>query len=377
MIGIDKVRSCRVILRVDFNVPVTADGVINDFSRIAVALPTIELLLKNNCSVLLLSHFGKPDSGSKSTFSFNRIIEQIREFSRLDIRLIQSEYLDNASTLKLREVALLENIRFFDGEVSNDPEFARRLAQYGDVYINDAFSVSHREHASVVGIPNYLPSTTGLAFAQEYSALDSIASKDSAAIIGGSKISTKLPLIKGLLKKVGTVILGGALVNVVLKSRGYEIGRSLCEGVHCDISLENLFIPFDFITSSGVEDENYHIVDARFVPKHEMMLDVGPASLIAIKTILGRYKKILWNGPIGAFEVKPFDSGTIELGNYISFLTRNSGVMSVIGGGDTLAAIKLIQDPCFSYISTSGGAFLKFQEEGTLPGIEAIKSRQF
>lgn len=371
MIDIHKVKDCRVVLRVDFNVPTTREGLISDFSRISVVLPTINLLLRNGCSILLVSHFGRPDPENRTEFSFQRIIKQIRSFTGLDIEIIPDP--DAFFVLKQSKIALLENVRFFPGELKNDPEFSKVLARCGDVYINDAFSVSHRENASVVGLPSYLPSGMGLAFLREYNELKSIATKDTVAVIGGSKISTKLPLIKGLLRKVGKVVLGGALVNVILRSRGYGVGRSLCEDISCDISSEELFIPFDFVTSRGFEGHDCHIVDMRRIPDDEMILDIGPASLIAIKEILSKAKKVLWNGPVGAFEFDAFSSGTRELARFISFLTENGNIRSVIGGGDTLAAIKLVHKPCFSYISTSGGAFLKFQEDDTLVGIEAIK----
>ncbi|ABD46454.1 phosphoglycerate kinase [Neorickettsia sennetsu] len=371
MVDVEDVKDCRVVLRVDFNVPVNQEGLITDFSRIAVVLPTINLLLKNGCAILLLSHFGKPTAAIKEKFSFERIIGQICQFTGLDIRVVSD--LSNELLLRQGEIILLENVRFFAGEVENDSKFAMLIARHGDVYVNDAFSVSHREHASVVGIPQFLPSAMGLAFLREYQELDSAATKGTVAVIGGSKISTKLPLIRGLLKKVKMVILGGALVNVILRSRGYNVGKSMCEDCHCDITLPELFIPFDFVTSHGVEDQNFHFTDARMIPHNEMILDIGPASLIAMKGILSKAEKILWNGPIGAFEFEPFCSGTHELARFISFLTKNANIKSIIGGGDTLAAIKSLQEPCFSYISTSGGAFLKFQEEGTLPGIEAIK----
>ncbi|QHD65172.1 phosphoglycerate kinase [Neorickettsia findlayensis] len=372
MIDIEDVKDCRVVLRVDFNVPVNQEGSIIDFSRIAVVLPTINLLLKNGCSILLVSHFGKPAAAIKEKFSFEKIIGQICRFTGLNIRIVSDP--SDELLLKHGEIVLLENIRFFTGEVENDSKFAMLIARHGDVYVNDAFSVSHREHASIVGLPQFLPSAMGLAFLREYQELDNAATRSTVAVIGGSKISTKLPLIRGLLKKVKMVILGGALVNMILRSRGYSIGRSMCEDCHCDISLPELFIPFDFVTSRGVEDQNFHLTDARMIPQDEMILDVGPASLIAMKSILSKAEKILWNGPIGAFEFEPFCAGTNALAQFISFLTKNANIKSIIGGGDTLAAIKSLQEPCFSYISTSGGAFLKFQEDGTLPGIKAIKT---
>lgn len=352
-----------VLLRVDFNVPIE-NGKVMDNTRILSAIPTIENLVKNNCKVILITHLGRPAKDSLSMIlpDIESALSRKIEFSSL------GEAQDKIEKMNYGEILLLENIRFYPEEEKNDPNFARRLASLGEFYVNDAFSVSHREHASVVGIPKYIPGCNGISFNKEVENLSKISGEGSVAIVGGSKISTKLPLIESLLKKVDRVIVVGALVNTIIKNQGYKVGKSLFEDIKINLDTERVFIPFDFITSKSLDDKDFHIVDINAIPTDEMILDIGPGSILRIKKILEQAKTILWNGPLGAFEYSPFDSGTKEVAKFISMLTKTRGITSILGGGDTLSAIKDLQEKCFSYVSTAGGAFLQFIEQNTLPG---------
>lgn len=369
---IEELKDKTVLVRLDFNVPVQ-NGKIKDAKRILNSKKTIDLLAQNNCKVVLISHYKRPKNKEKE-LSFQNILTQIEDL--LGVKIIFSVLEDAKESLKNMQngsLLMLENIRFYKEEEQNELSFAKKLASLGDFYVNDAFSVCHRSHASVVGIPKFLPSLIGFSCQAEVDALSKInTSKKSVAIVGGSKISGKLPLIFALLKKVDKVIVGGALVNTILKKQGFQIGHSLYEEVDFNLDLKNIFVPFDFVTSAGLEDNNLHIVDMRDIPKQEMILDIGPASVIAIKNIIQDYDTIFWNGPLGAFEHPPFDAATIKVARAISFLTKTKGAQSILGGGDTSSAVSGFDELKFSYVSSAGGAFLKFLEEGGLVGLDAV-----
>jgi phosphoglycerate kinase len=357
-----------VILRVDFNVPIQY-GKISDHTRISSALPTIELLIKNNCKIVLISHLGRPKSSQDQHLSLKKILPDIKSILKKNIEFSElDDAYDKLKNLKYSEILLLENIRFYPEEEENDINFAKKLASLGEIYVNDAFSVSHREHASIVGIPQYISGCNGISFNNEVENLSKISGKNSVAIIGGSKISTKLPLIESLLKKIDKIIVVGALVNTIIKNQGYNIGKSLFEDINVNLDIERVFIPFDFITSTSLDNKNFNIVDVSAIPKEEIILDIGPGSILKIKKILQQAETILWNGPLGAFEHNPFHLGTKEIAKFISSLTKAKGITSILGGGDTISVINDLEEKNFSYISTAGGAFLQFLEKNTLIG---------
>lgn len=393
-----------VLVRVDFNIP-TLNGTVTDDSRIRVSLPTLKKLINNNCKIILISHFGRPQGFFQEEASLKQLVPVIEKILEKKIYFSSLEEAEEClKTIRPGEILLLENLRFYKAEEQNEPEFAKALASLAEAFVNEAFSCSHRAHASIIEIPKFLPTFLGFNFLKEIEILATVKGEGAVAIIGGSKISTKLPLIASLIKKVENIIVGGAIINNILKQQGYNIGRSLYEALlekedrELASMLEGkeeikLFIPFDVITAESRQSLDFHIVDIRDIPSNDMILDIGPASVMKIKKILDRAKTILWNGPLGAFEFPPFDNGSMAIAKHIAFLTKNCGITSIIGGGDSLAMIKKLTEGSslnnvekgqkilesslekleesmnFSYVSTAGGAFLKFLESGLLPGI--------
>jgi len=341
----------RVILRVDFNVPIK-DGVIEDDFRIKKALPTINYLLKKGAKIILITHLGKDGSASLDPV--------IKRFFKV-------------SKISPEQVDFFENVRKFEGEEKNDPKFAKTLANMGDIYVNDAFSVSHREHSSVVGIPKYLPSYMGFQLEQEIKHLESTLKNPKHPflfILGGAKFSTKMPLIQKYLKTTDFIFIGGALLNDFLETMGLEVGKSLVDDSvsvsKTILNNEKIILPVDVVVKSGNKLINKKIDK---VKKDETILDIGADSVKMIALYIKKSKLILWNGPLGKYE----DIGIGATGKILKLVAKSKAT-SIIGGGDTVDIInKLKIEDKFTFVSTGGGATLDFLAKGTLPGIKALK----
>ncbi len=360
-----------VILRTDLNVPLR-NGVVEDDTRILSVIPSINYLLKCKCKVIIVSHLGRP-KGTDDSLSLSVILDTLSKAISTKVLFAPkiSDIKPMLGRLDYGEVILLENIRFYPEEERNDVSFAEELAGNADLYVNDAFSVSHRNHASIASLPLFLPSSAGLSLVNEVNALNSVCntgSKSKAAIIGGAKISTKIGLIRSLASKVDYVIIGGALANNVLRARNFAIGESLYEpNVHEDCySLDNVIVPCDVVTATGFAEKG-HVCDIRSVPSREKIFDIGPASILQIKNILYKCDAVLWNGPLGLFEEEHFNKGTKDIVTTIMNLTQRKKITSVVGGGDSVSAINKFGVPreLFSHVSTAGGAFLEwFTQDG-------------
>jgi phosphoglycerate kinase len=384
-------RGKKVILRVDLNLPVI-NGNIEDDNRLVKILPTIRYLVEQQAKIIIISHFARPKGKIVKEMSLEFISEALSKLLAKKVKFIPAiigdEVKNAISIMADREIIMLENLRFNSGEEQDDQIFARNLANLGDIYINDAFSCSHRSHASITSLAKLLPSAAGLLLQDELFNLEKILSNPThpfAAIVGGSKISTKLKLLYHLVKKSDLLVIGGAMANSFLKARGCEIGRSLYEEELIDVAKDivakahenncKLVLPIDAVTSLSINDPNYKIIDINDVDANSIILDLGPKTISTIVSELQKIKTLIWNGPVGAFEYKPFDMGTVNLAKEISRLTISKQIISVAGGGDIVSALTkagIIDD--FSYISTAGGAFLEWLEGQTLPGIEILKN---
>lgn len=379
-----------VLVRVDLNVPVQNKRV-TDTTRIDRLKPTIDYLRKSDAKILILSHFGRPEGEQNPSMSLAFLVPVLKESWGCDIRFAQDCIGDKAQRLKdglkSGEVGLLENVRFHKGEEKNDPEFIKQLAVLGDIYINDAFSAAHRAHASTEGLARMLPHAAGFLMEEELNALDSALGnpqKPVAAIVGGSKISTKLGVLNNLIEKVDFLVLGGGMANTFLFAKGANIGGSLCEENMKDEALSilskaeksgcEIILPLDFkVVKELASGAAYKIVSADQIPADQMAIDIGPASIKNISDKIGSCKTILWNGPMGVFEIKPFDEGTNALAEFAAKQTQSGKAVSVAGGGDTVSALENagVYDQ-FTYVSTAGGAFLEWLEGKTLPGVKAL-----
>lgn len=380
----------RVLLRADLNVPAKR-GIVTDATRIDRLKPTIDYLKKAGAKILILSHFGRPDGERNPQMSLAFLISALQEHWGTDIRFSQTCVGEKAealaASLKPGDVALLENVRFHKGEEANDPAFAAQLARLGDVYVNDAFSAAHRAHASTEGLAHLLPAAAGLLMEEELNALDRALgnpAKPVAAITGGSKISTKLKVLDHLIEKVDFLILGGAMANTFLYAQGADIGHSMCEQDMKDEALRilehgrkkgcEIILPVDCVAVTEIRPgAEFQIVPADNVPPDRMAIDVGPETIHRIMDKIKDCKTVVWNGPMGVFEIRPFDNGTNALARAIAEKTKKGECISIAGGGDTLAALEnagVAHD--FTYLSTAGGAFLEWLEGHTLPGVAAL-----
>ena len=380
-----------VLVRADLNVPVR-DGQVTDLSRLERLLPTLKELAGKNAKIALLSHFGRPEGKPDPRYSLAPVAKALGNLLGQPVAFAE-DCIGPKTEAAIKALApghilVLENTRFHAGEEKNDPDFAKALAALGDVYINDAFSVSHRAHASTEGIVKFLPSAAGRAMQEEIEALTKALDKPErplAALVGGSKISTKLGLLQNLIGKVDILILGGGMANTFLASRGIKIGKSISEpdmyitaqsitakaeqrGCH-------IVLPKDVVTASELkEGATVKTVPVNTIPADEMILDLGPASIKEIKDNLALCKTIVWNGPLGVFEVPPFDRATNEIAICVADLTKRGKVLSVAGGGDTMAALANAGvTNGVSYLSAAGGAFLEWLESVELPGVAALK----
>ncbi len=379
-----------ILVRVDLNLPVV-NGVVQDETRLQSVLPTIQEIIKKGGKVVLCSHFGRPNGEYNNKYSLKPLIEPLSKALNYPIvfspTCIGPEAEELKNNLKEGQTLLLENLRFHKGEETNNKDFSKDLTLGIDYFVNDAFSCSHRRHSSTVGVTNFLPSFMGTHLEKEIKALEGVLNnpnKPVAAIIGGSKVSTKIDVINFLLKKMDIIIIGGAMANTFVSAKGLDVGKSLFEKECIDLAKElieksqnnncNLILPTDFIVSKNLK-KNAEYTTANFdsLPHNMMALDIGPKSIELINLNINNCKTILWNGPLGAFETYPFDKGTNKVASHVSSLTKQKKILSVAGGGDTVSALnnaKVLND--FSYVSTAGGAFLEWLEGKVLPGIEPI-----
>ena len=379
-----------ILVRVDLNLPVI-NGVVQDETRLQSVLPTIQEIIKKGGKVVLCSHFGRPNGEYNKKYSLKPLIEPLSKALNCPIvfspTCIGPEAEELKNNLKEGQTLLLENLRFHEGEETNNKDFSEDLTLGIDYFVNDAFSCSHRRHSSTVGVTNFLPSFMGTHLEKEIKALEGVLNnpnKPVAAIIGGSKVSTKIDVINFLLKKMDIIIIGGAMANTFVAAKGLDVGKSLFEKECIDLAKElieksqnnncNLILPTDFIVSKNLKKHaEYTTANFDSLPHNMMALDIGPKSIELINKNINNCKTILWNGPLGAFETYPFDKGTNKVASHVSSLTKQKKILSVAGGGDTVSALnnaKVLND--FSYVSTAGGAFLEWLEGKVLPGIEPI-----
>ena len=378
----------KVLLRVDLNVPMK-NGSITESSRIEKIIPTIKTLLEKEAKIIILSHIGRPEGNVIKGMSLEPISKKLASLLNKNIlfnkNIINDNTLSEVNKIKNGSLMMLENIRFNQGEESNDSKFSKKLSNLGDIYVNDAFSCSHRLHASVEGITKYIPSYFGLQISQEIEALKKITSeikKPVTLIIGGSKISTKINIINNLVKKFNNIVIVGGMANTMLKHTGSKVGKSICEN-DCESLIKEILnisrkfnckitCPIDVVVSKNIEGQGKN-KDIKEINDDEMILDIGPKTISLIKKIINDSNTVLWNGPAGYFENPSFQNGTKEILKIISQKTINDKIFSVAGGGETVAAInKFKKIDSFTFVSTAGGAFLEYLEGKTLPGIKAL-----
>jgi len=383
----------RVLVRVDLNLPVDQDHRITDDTRLTRLTATLTELAERGARVIVMSHFGRPQGKFDDNLSLGHLALPLSQaLGGIDIA-VAADCIGPEAEQLAEEVApggfvLLENLRFHNGEEANDPAFARALARLGDIYVNDAFSASHRAHASIVGVPRLLPHCAGRLMQAELEALERALGNPERpvmAIVGGAKVSTKLQLLGHLIDKVETLALGGAMANSFVHAQGHNIGKSLCEPAMADTARAiltkaadqgcEILLPIDAVTApAAAAGAAARTVPIDQVPDDAMILDIGPASADAIGNRLLGCKTVIWNGPLGAFESPPFDAHTTLVARTVARLTRAGLLTSVAGGGDTVAALALAgAEAGFSYVSTAGGAFLEWMEGKPLPGIEALE----
>jgi phosphoglycerate kinase len=391
----DDLAGKRVLVRVDLNVPMEGARVTDD-TRLKAMLPTVLELSDRGAIVLLLSHFGRPKGEKRPDMSTAQLVLPLHRLSGRSVRFIEDcqgpEAERAIATMLPGNIGILENTRFHAGEEKNDPELAKAMAALGDYYVNDAFSSAHRAHASTEGITHFLPSFAGRAMEAELKALAQALGdpqRPLAAVIGGAKVSTKLDVLGHLVGKVDHLIIGGGMANTFLAARGVNVGKSLAEH---DLTGEanaifdraeqagcTIHLPYDVVVAKefaphppGVRTCNVHEVGS-----DEMILDIGPAAVEALADVLKTCRTLVWNGPLGAFETPPFDGATVALAKTAGALTKEGSLVSVAGGGDTVAALNhagVSQD--FSFVSTAVGAFLEWMEGRTLPGVAALEQQQ-
>jgi phosphoglycerate kinase len=385
---IGNVRGKRVLVREDLNVPMDGARVTDD-TRLRAAAPTIAELADKGAIVLVLAHFGRPKGVPSPEFSLAQIARPLSHVLGREVRYVDWEGdKDAVATLQPGDIAVLENTRFFGGEEKNDPKVVERFASLGDLYVNDAFSAAHRAHASTEGLAHVLPAYAGRSMQAELEALEKALGKPEhpvAAVVGGAKVSTKLDVLKHLVGKVDHLIIGGGMANTFLAARGVDVGKSLCEHDLRDTALEILdaadkasctvHLPYDVVVAKEFKaNPPTRTVNVHEVAADEMILDVGPAAVEALGDALKNCRTLVWNGPMGAFEIPPFDTATVALAKMAAALTQSGSLVSVAGGGDTVAALNHagVADD-FTFVSTAGGAFLEWMEGRELPGVKALE----
>lgn len=383
----------RAIVRVDFNVPLDDDRQVTDDTRIRAAMPTIEKILNDGGSVILMSHLGRPKEGPEDKFSLRHIIPTIEGFLGKPLKFapdcLGEEAKRLAANLKGGEVLLLENLRFYKEEEKGNEEFAKKLAQLADVYVNDAFGTAHRAHASTAIIAKFFPQAKmfGLLVESELAGLDKVLHNPKSpytAVVGGAKVSSKITIIESLMNRVDNLIIGGGMAYTFIKAQGGSIGTSLVEDDKLELALEvlakakekgvKLYLPVDtVIADSFSNDAQRKTVTSNAIPNDWMGLDIGPKTVELFAKVIEDSKTILWNGPMGVFEMPNFANGTQEVAKSMAKATAK-GAFSLVGGGDSVAAInQLGLAHEVSYVSTGGGALLEYLENGDLPGIKAIR----
>lgn len=381
----------RVLVRVDFNVPLSPDGKVLDDFRIRAALPTINYLVEHQAKVILMSHLGRPKGKVVESLRMDPVAKKLSEISGLNVKklddCIGEEVKKEVFSMNDGNVILLENLRFHKGEKENDPEFAKELASLGELYVDDAFATAHRVAASTVGVAAYLPAVAGFLMEKEIESLTKILTAPEhpyVAILGGAKVSDKIGVIQNLMDKVDAFLIGGGMCFTFLKAKGYKIGYSLCEDEKIPFAKELLeeakkrnikvILPADVVSVPEVkETAPSKVVDIEEIPKDGIGVDIGPKTIENFKKILSTAKMIVWNGPLGVFEIEKFAKGTYAIAEYLGEL---KGITAVAGGGETAAALrKFGADKKITHVSTGGGAFLKFLEGHSLPAIDVLEDK--
>lgn len=384
-----KLKGKTALVRVDFNVPRDETGKITDDTRIRTALPTINYLRKKGAKIVLLSHFGRPKGEVDDALSLRFILPALAEALDHPVNFAKDLNPNVVQIMEAGDVTLLENTRFHAGETLNDDTLAKAFAEFGDVFIMDAFSAAHRAHASSVGIAKYLPAFAGLAMERE---LDHIAAaldhpnKPVMAIVGGAKVSTKIDLLENLVTRLDKLVIGGGMANTFLFAQGHDVGASLCEKDLKPKALDILaaakkakcqvILPVDVVVAKEFKAHaDSRVCGLDEVKSGEMILDAGPDTVSAILDAMEASQTLIWNGPLGAFEMSPFDTSTVECAKFAAKLCKAGKITAVAGGGDTVAALALanvVDD--FTFVSTAGGAFLEWMEGKPLPGVDILKS---
>jgi len=382
----------KAIIRVDFNVPLNDKFEVTDDNRIVAAKPTIEKITNDGGIAILMSHLGRPKNGPEDKFSLQHIVSKVEEVLGKKVTFVKDSVGEEVEKVvaaaQSGDVILLENLRFYQEEEKGDENFAEQLAKLGDIYVNDAFGTAHRAHASTTIVAKFFPNDKcfGFLLAKEIESIDKVLNstdKPVTAVLGGSKVSSKITIIENILDKVDHMIIGGGMMFTFIKAQGGNIGSSLVEDDKLDLALEilqkakeknvQIHIPVDVVAADAFSnDANTQITAANNIPEGWQGLDVGPQTLEAFNKVIMDSKIILWNGPLGVFEMEKFAAGTITLGNFIADATE-AGTFSLVGGGDSVAAVKQFGlEEKMSYVSTGGGAMLEMLEGKTLPGIAAI-----
>lgn len=387
---IGDVRGKRVLVREDLNVPM-ADGAVSDDTRLTATLPTVTELADKGAIVLILAHFGRPKGQRVSEMSLAPVVGPYSEVLGRPVAFIGDCQGDEAAAavaiLQPGDIAVLENTRFHAGEEKNDPAFVAAIATLGDLYVNDAFSAAHRAHASTEGLAHVMPAYAGRAMEAELVALDKALGNPEhpvAAVVGGAKVSSKLDVLQHLVTRVDHLIIGGGMANTFLAARGVDVGKSLCEhdltgtaeaifdaAEHANCTIH---LPYDVVVAKEFRaNPPTRTVNVHEVAADEMILDIGPAATEALADVLKNCRTLVWNGPLGAFETPPFDAATVALARTAAALTRDGSLVSVAGGGDTVAALNQAGAAGdFTFVSTAGGAFLEWMEGKELPGVAAL-----
>ncbi|MBB5518162.1 phosphoglycerate kinase [Amphiplicatus metriothermophilus] len=384
----------RVLVRVDFNVPMKK-GEVTDATRIERALPTIKELSKRGAKVILLSHYGRPDGAPNPEYSLRPVAKKLGALLGGPVEFASDCVGEPARRTAARliggDVALFENTRFHAGEEKNDPDFVKALAENGDLYVNDAFSAAHRAHASTEGLARVLPAAAGRAMQRELDYLAAALSnpeRPMIAVVGGAKVSSKLDLLLNLIGKADALVVGGGMANTFLFAKGLSVGKSLCEPGLADTAREimaqaaekgcELVLPVDAVVAKKFEaGAPSEVVAVDAVRPDDMILDLGPESVDLIAAKIEAAKTLVWNGPLGAFEIAPFDTATVEAARFAARRVKEAGLVAVAGGGDTVAALNHAQAADdFTYVSTAGGAFLEWLEGKTLPGVKALEANE-
>jgi phosphoglycerate kinase len=382
----------RALVRVDLNVPMDGAAV-TDATRLEAAVPTVASLADRGAKVLLLAHFGRPKGSPSAAFSLKQVVHALSEVLGRPVGFLQDCIGDEMAAMTRRlgngTVTVLENTRFHAGEEANDPGFVGEMAKLGDLYVNDAFSAAHRAHASTEGLAHVLPAYAGRSMEAELTALEAALGSPTrpvAAVVGGAKVSSKLDVLTNLVGKVDHLIIGGGMANTFLAAKGISVGKSLCEHdlaatalsilTRADAAGCTVHLPWDVVVATEFKAQAANrVANVNDVHADEMILDLGPHAVEALGDVLKTCATLVWNGPLGAFELAPFDAATVALARTAAALTEGGGLVSVAGGGDTVAALNHagVADE-FSFVSTAGGAFLEWMEGKALPGVQALET---